>query len=339
MKIQIKKQIDQALEALTPQQREVIVYRYGLNGKRIQTLQEIADDYELTRERIRQIQSTALKQLRNDPCVRHLSSAFSHMEEALHACGGVADHETLCLVCGLATKAEQGYVRLLLDIGEHFLESAETDSMRKYWYINANEKKQAEQTVGRIHDYFEKNSDRVLSDGEMRSVFSKTGGKLGERPDAMRIMRLSKKVASNKRGEWGVSRHPEITLSHIAGYIRVVLRDSDEPLHFRVIAERIGNMRGEPCHQGSCHNELVRNSDFILVGQGLYALHDSDNFPGTIADVVENGMREHGLMNRDDIVAYVGRYRKVKPESIDMVLYREKKFRKNENGTYSLVSG
>ena len=338
MKIQIKKPVDKALEALTQQQREVLTYRYGLNGKKVQTLQEIADEYDLTRERIRQIQNTALKQMRKDSCMRHLSSAVDGIEKALHECGGIADSETLCLVCDVSSKAERGYVRLLLSVADHFAESAETNSMRKYWYRTDIGKKQAENAVNDIHKYFEDNSETVLSGKEMRSLFLDTMKKHNRPSDNMHIMRLSKKVASNNRGEWGVSNHPEITLTHMAGHIRVVLRDSQTPLHFSDIAEQIAKMRNAQCHEGSCHNELVRNDDFILVGRGLYTLRNGNNFPGTIADVISVGIRENGSMSRDQIVEYVRNFRQVKPESIDMVLYREKKFQKNrEDGMYIIV--
>lgn len=49
---------------LTDKQRWVIERRYGLNGNEIATLEDLADDLELTRERVRQIQMEALQMLR-----------------------------------------------------------------------------------------------------------------------------------------------------------------------------------------------------------------------------------------------------------------------------------
>jgi len=56
--------VSQWVEQLTDKQRRVLERRYGLGGADISTLEEIAADLELTRERVRQIQIEALDQLR-----------------------------------------------------------------------------------------------------------------------------------------------------------------------------------------------------------------------------------------------------------------------------------
>jgi RNA polymerase nonessential primary-like sigma factor len=56
--------IDALIAELPPRQRQVLERRYGLNDHGVQTLAEIASDFGLTRERVRQIQSQALVKLR-----------------------------------------------------------------------------------------------------------------------------------------------------------------------------------------------------------------------------------------------------------------------------------
>lgn len=57
--------IDQWVAALNVRQREVVVRRFGLRGHDCQTLQEIGQAMDLTRERVRQIQMDALARLRS----------------------------------------------------------------------------------------------------------------------------------------------------------------------------------------------------------------------------------------------------------------------------------
>ena len=52
------------LAQLSDRQRTVIECRFGLNGRELKTLQELAARLGLTRERVRQIQLEALSQLR-----------------------------------------------------------------------------------------------------------------------------------------------------------------------------------------------------------------------------------------------------------------------------------
>ena len=61
---QIEEQVQQWLELLSERQRNVIERRYGLNGTEISTLEQLAQDLGLTRERVRQIQLEALSSLR-----------------------------------------------------------------------------------------------------------------------------------------------------------------------------------------------------------------------------------------------------------------------------------
>jgi RNA polymerase primary sigma factor len=54
-----------ALEGLSPREREVLELRYGLVDGRDRTLSEVGERFNVSRERIRQIQSTALRKMRN----------------------------------------------------------------------------------------------------------------------------------------------------------------------------------------------------------------------------------------------------------------------------------
>ncbi len=53
------------LDELTPRSRDVIERRYGLRGKDVMTLEDIGKIYNLTRERIRQLESLAMEEIRS----------------------------------------------------------------------------------------------------------------------------------------------------------------------------------------------------------------------------------------------------------------------------------
>lgn len=59
----LKDDINAVLRTLSDKEREVIEYRFGLNGKHAMSLKEIGDRFKLTKERIRQIEKSALKRL------------------------------------------------------------------------------------------------------------------------------------------------------------------------------------------------------------------------------------------------------------------------------------
>ncbi|HPG86582.1 MAG TPA: RNA polymerase sigma factor RpoD/SigA [Spirochaetales bacterium] len=59
----LKDDINDVLRTLTEKESEVLQYRFGLNGRRAMSLKEIGDRFNLTKERIRQIEKAALKRL------------------------------------------------------------------------------------------------------------------------------------------------------------------------------------------------------------------------------------------------------------------------------------
>ncbi len=61
----LQEDINQILDTLTDKEAEIIQYRFGLNGKSPRSLKEIGDQYNLTKERIRQIEKKALKRLQH----------------------------------------------------------------------------------------------------------------------------------------------------------------------------------------------------------------------------------------------------------------------------------
>ena len=59
-------------EVLTEREREILVLRYGLNDGQTQTLQEVSNLFDLSRERVRQIQSRAMRKLRRPQVAERL---------------------------------------------------------------------------------------------------------------------------------------------------------------------------------------------------------------------------------------------------------------------------
>jgi RNA polymerase primary sigma factor len=65
----LKASVGEVMEALNPRERRVVELRFGLGDGRARTLAEVGDELEISRERVRQIESDALRKLRR-PTVR-----------------------------------------------------------------------------------------------------------------------------------------------------------------------------------------------------------------------------------------------------------------------------
>ncbi|MFH0847228.1 MAG: sigma-70 family RNA polymerase sigma factor, partial [Chloroflexota bacterium] len=68
----LKEQIDEVLSTLTPRERRVLQLRFGLEDGRSRTLEEVGKEFNVTRERIRQIEAKALRKLRHPSRSRRL---------------------------------------------------------------------------------------------------------------------------------------------------------------------------------------------------------------------------------------------------------------------------
>ncbi len=61
----LKEQLTDVLDTLTPREEKVLRLRFGLDDGRARTLEEVGKEFEVTRERIRQIEAKALRKLRH----------------------------------------------------------------------------------------------------------------------------------------------------------------------------------------------------------------------------------------------------------------------------------
>ena len=68
----LKEQLDEVLNTLTEREQKVLRLRFGMNDGRARTLEEVGKEFDVTRERIRQIEAKALRKLRHPSRSRKL---------------------------------------------------------------------------------------------------------------------------------------------------------------------------------------------------------------------------------------------------------------------------
>ena len=68
----LREELERQLHTLTPREEHVIKLRFGLYDGRTRTLEEVGKEFDITRERIRQIEAKALRKLRHPSRARHL---------------------------------------------------------------------------------------------------------------------------------------------------------------------------------------------------------------------------------------------------------------------------
>lgn len=74
VKNSLRSDINMVLKTLSEKEADIIEYRFGLNGKHAMSLKEIGDIYNLTKERIRQIEKKAIERLRHPSRSKYLEA-------------------------------------------------------------------------------------------------------------------------------------------------------------------------------------------------------------------------------------------------------------------------
>jgi len=68
----VMRDLHKVLDSLSPREKQVIRWRFGLGDGRMKTLQEIGESMGVSRERIRQIESCAFRKLKNKKRTKNL---------------------------------------------------------------------------------------------------------------------------------------------------------------------------------------------------------------------------------------------------------------------------
>ena len=180
-----------------------------------------------------------------------------------------------------------------------------------------------------------------MSEPELVEKFLKELKNISNEPKvnqfAEKWLALSKSLARNPLGEWGLASSPNIRMRGIRDYAYLVLRQAQKPLHFSDVAKQIQNVFGRDAHPATCHNELIKDSRFVLVGRGLYALTEWGYSKGTVIEVIQKLIKEHGPLTRQEVIDLVLKQRQVKLNTIIVNLQNPKYFKRLANGRFGLA--
>ncbi|MFA5830372.1 MAG: sigma factor-like helix-turn-helix DNA-binding protein [Candidatus Paceibacterota bacterium] len=326
------------LTTIPPRARDVIIGRFGLDETpERKTLEAIGNTYGITRERVRQIENFAIASLKKSDAFEKSASVFDELKKILESLGGIMSEEDF-LEYLTNDKITQNHITLYLVLSDDFTKHKEDNNFKHRWSVDDAI---AEEVHSALHDLHGSVSDNdLIPEKEIIERFLdrvKVEGRRKTDDTAKRWLGISKVLDKNTLGDWGVASSPNISARGIRDYSFLVIRRHGSPMHFTEVAKKISETFGKKAHVATCHNELIKDDRFVLVGRGLYVLSEWGYTGGVVKDVIRHVLEKSGPLTKQEIVDKVMKERYVKENTILVNLQNAKYFKKDKDGKYHIV--
>lgn len=325
------------LANLNPRTREIVVNRYGLEGEKRMTLEAIGKTYDITRERVRQIENFALASIKKSKEYKEHLFVFDELKKIINDLGAVVSEDHLMRHIS-RDPVIQNHINLYLALGEEFGKHKGDDHFHAHF---STDEKAASHIQEALTKLFHTISEEDLIKEE--EIYTRFVGHLTDIVDEYkenkdvinRYLALSKVIGKNQLSEWGRISSPHVKARGIKDYAYLIMRRANRPMHFKEVAQEINKTFGKKAHVATCHNELIKDSRFVLVGRGMYALAEWGYKTGIAREVIRDILKKEGPMSKEDVVEKVMKERYFKKNTILVNLQNPKYFKKNKNGLYT----
>lgn len=341
-KLHIQKPVRKLLLSVPEKSREVLARRFGIGYNKAETLESIGASYNITRERVRQIQEYGLKKLIANGAQKELAPIFEGVRDFIRGKGGVAREADIFEE--LVSAQERPHFAFSLRLMPDLVSAPETDSLYTRYAIDNKAHKSADVFVDNMHRRLsERNAPISFSDllAFARKECENCSGTFGDSLE--HTLRLSKRIKEGPFGEYGLSEWPAIRPRGVRDKAHLVFAKEKRPLHFREISSLIDGYfvakdTARKTNPQTVHNELIKDPRFVLIGRGLYALSEWGYNPGTVKDVLVQILKEANRpLAQGEVLDLVSQRRFVRPNTVFLNLQNKSYFKKLEGGKYYLA--
>lgn len=318
---------------------DVVMNRFGLTtDARRKTLEEIGKKYNITRERVRQVEETAINLIKKSDAYKKEQVVFDELKQLIHSLGSiVGELELLSHIS--QDKSVQNHIHFYLTLGDSFKKHREDEHFHTRWSVDDDMVQHVHNSLKKL--YASLSNEDLVPETEMIKNFFVSLGTLAEEykneETAKRWLRMSKTISKNPLNEWGKTSSPNIHTRGVRDYAYLIMRKHGSPMHFREVADSISKTFNRKTHYATCHNELIKDRRFILVGRGLYALAEWGYKSGIAREVIRDILKKDSPLSKEEVIERVMKERYFKKNTILVNLVNPKYFKKTKNGLYTVV--
>ncbi len=322
--------IEASLEVLRKDRdREVLRKRHGVLNNPSQTLEQIGQELGITRERVRQIEKAALARIRQEAGINQ--DFATHLLELVDEQGGIIRFARV--VDQLAGKDRAAELDFIIRTNPHFVLVEQNDQFEG---LIANAATYSEEDIKNLHQLILETTKQLGKPGAFDRIAKRIDGP--HQPASLKEIAYASAHMAELENNWGLSHWPEVNPKSIRDKVYLVLKRNTRPMHFSEIAKRLDEVQANPKRvtTQAVHNELIKDKRFVLIGRGIYALAEWGYQAGTVADIIEEILKEESPLTKDEIVRRVLGRRQVKVTTIALNLQEKPQFERVAKATYQL---
>ncbi len=339
-----QKIVQDLLILLSQKEKHVIKRRFNLDNTYRATLEEIGKHFNVTRERIRQIEKNALTKLQRNVGNTELQQVNEFIKNLLQENGGIMTDENLfSSLINLLSKSDveinRNAINLSLSLDKDLIRIPNTINYHPYIKFADINDTNVKQVTSKTIDILKKKTD-ILSNSKIFDELKKHFKEL----DATRLQQVISIFTLDKRlkpveNGIGLASWRHINPKTLRDKIYFVLNRNKKPMHFIDIVNKITELKfdNKRINLQAVHNELIRHDQFVLIGRGIYALKEWGFKEGTVADIIEDILKDGKAKSQEAIITDVLKQRQVKKITIILNLKNKKQFERVGREQYKLA--
>lgn len=341
-----KQIVSELLKTLNDREKEILTKRYSLEGGKKSTLEGIGEKYNITRERVRQIENISIKKIKAlGDKIEAINELDGIVNKALEDYLGVLGEKTLIdMILETDKNDETNFhitkflINKLLD--NKYISNKEDDDFDPTYSTKNHDWELFQDVIEKIIAILEK-KNQPIHRSELWKAYEdeKDINFKNDKVDSdilLNYLKPSKRIMENPLGEVGLSEWKSIVPKRMSDKIYLVMKKFNRPMHFKEITEEINKMCFDKkiAHPATIHNELILDDKYVLVGRGIYALKKWGYEAGKVSEVVEKTLRELGPVTKEELLAKVLEKKMVKRTTINLAIANNKNIKKGKDGKY-----
>ena len=283
--------LDNLFEDLNQKEKDVIFRRYGFYGEE-ETLEEIAEDYNLTRERIRQIQNVALKKIIS------LIKSHTEIKELIK--------ESRKFLKPIGVRHEESFLNLVQDSFNFSLQEIKIfkfltiyssqivfypsdECLHNIYALEEKILRICRYILKKIYFNFLETKNLYHENELLNLIFKEIKRHLRVKTnynELLDFLKILKNVNKNPFHFWGLKNNNFIVPKCLKDKIILIFKIEKRPLHFREIYQKLDSMAKiedpmvhyiwrKSYNINSIKNELIRHPEFTFIKRGVYSLREN----------------------------------------------------------------